>query len=46
MKKKNNNTLLKVMGLVGALFLVSFGNIHNFWRTVKLGLSRLEKQNK
>jgi len=45
MKKKRSNAL-KIVGLVGAVFLVAFGGFHNFWRTVKLGLSRLEKQNR
>jgi len=44
MKKKSSNNALKIVGLVGALFLVAFGNFHNFWRTVKLGLGRLNKQ--
>jgi hypothetical protein len=46
MKKKNDNTAFKIVGLVGAVFLVAFGNFHNFWRTVKLGLGRLNKQKK
>jgi hypothetical protein len=42
--KRNN--LFKAMGLVGALFLVAFGGFNNFWRTVKLGWGKLNKQDK
>jgi len=43
MKRKSNN-IFKIIGLVGAVFLVAFGGFHNFWRTVKLGWSRLDRQ--
>jgi len=42
--KKNN--WLKAIGLVGAVFLVAFGSVGNFWRTIKLGLGKLDKQGK
>jgi len=42
--KKNN--VFKAIGLVGAVFLIAFGGVNNFWRTVKLGWGKLSKQNK
>ncbi|MFA5749805.1 MAG: hypothetical protein WC895_01100 [Candidatus Shapirobacteria bacterium] len=40
--KRNN--FFKVVGLMGALFLVAFGNINNFLRTIKLGWQKIDKQ--
>lgn len=32
----NKNNFFKLVGVIGALFLIIFGNVSNFLRTVKL----------
>jgi hypothetical protein len=38
--KKGLNKGLKVFGLTGGVFVLVFGNIKNFWRTVRLALNK------
>jgi hypothetical protein len=35
MKKIN---VFKFLGLMGAVFLIAFGGLNNFWRTIKFGI--------
>jgi hypothetical protein len=42
--KKNN--LFKAIGLIGALFIVVFGNIGNFLRTLKVTVNGKNKKSK
>ena len=39
--KSNRWDVLKVAGLVGAVFLIAFGGVENFVRTVKFGIEKL-----
>jgi hypothetical protein len=41
-KENNKNNWLKVIGLIGAVVLILFGNVENLVRTVKLA-SKKEK---
>jgi hypothetical protein len=38
--KTKKGSVLKVVGLVGAAFLIAFGGLNNFWRTVKFGFQK------
>jgi len=39
----NKNNFFKLLGVTGALFLIIFGNIGNFWRTVTVAWQKTEK---
>ena len=39
-KENNKNNWLKVIGLIGAVVLIVFGNIENLVRTIKLAGKR------
>ncbi len=41
MKKWN---ILRVVGVAGALVLITFGSFGNFFRTIKFGLARLNRR--
>jgi len=38
--KKNVGKFLKISGLVGGVFVLVFGNLKNFWRTIRMALNR------
>ena len=38
--KKDLGKALKISGLLGGVFVLAFGNIKNFWRTVRMALNR------
>jgi len=40
MEEKNKNGLLKFLALFGALFLVVFGGVKNFLRTINLVIKK------
>jgi hypothetical protein len=40
MMKKGFRKVFKILGLIGGVFVLVFGGVKNFWRTVKLVLSK------